>query len=68
MVQEHRGDHASQWAAIASIAAKIGCSGETLRNWFARPSATPACVRARRRMSASGSRRWSGRIASFGRP
>ncbi len=33
MVQEHRGDHASQWAAIASIAAKIGCSGETLRNW-----------------------------------
>ena len=33
MVIEHRGDHASQWAAIASIAAKIGCSGETLRNW-----------------------------------
>ena len=30
MVQEHRGDHASRWAAIA---AKIGCSGETLRNW-----------------------------------
>lgn len=33
MVQEHRGDHASQWAAIASIAAKIGCAAETLRNW-----------------------------------
>jgi transposase len=33
MVQEHQGDHASQWAAIASIAAKIGCTGETLRNW-----------------------------------
>jgi len=33
MVREHRVDHASQWAAIASIAAKIGCSGETLRNW-----------------------------------
>jgi transposase len=31
MVLEHRGDHASQWAAIASIAAKIGCTGETLR-------------------------------------
>ena len=30
MVQEHRGDQASRWAAIA---AKIGCSGETLRNW-----------------------------------
>ena len=26
MVLEHRGDHASQWAAIASIAAKIGCT------------------------------------------
>jgi transposase len=33
MVREHRGDHSSQWAAIASIAAKIGCTGETLRNW-----------------------------------
>jgi transposase len=48
MAQEHRGDHASQWAAIASIAAKIGCSGETPRNWVrraerdarARPGAT----------------------------
>ena len=29
MVLEHRGEHASQWAAICSIAAKIGCSGET---------------------------------------
>jgi transposase len=33
MVTEHQGDHASQWAAICSIAAKIGCSGETLRSW-----------------------------------
>ena len=34
MVLEHQGEHASQWAAICSIAAKIGCSGETLRNWM----------------------------------
>jgi hypothetical protein len=27
------GEHASQWAAIHSIAEKIGCSGETLRRW-----------------------------------
>ena len=33
MVREHREAHGSQWAAIRSIAAKIGCSGETLRNW-----------------------------------
>ena len=34
MVLDHQGEHASQWAAISSIAAKIGCSGETLRNWI----------------------------------
>ena len=33
MVFDHQGEHASQSAAISSIAAKIGCSGETLRNW-----------------------------------
>ena len=33
MVLEHGGDHASQWAAIGSIAAKIGCTTETLRQW-----------------------------------
>jgi transposase len=29
---EHEHEHTSQWAAIQSIAEKIGCSGETLRN------------------------------------
>jgi transposase len=33
MVLEHQGDHESQWKVIASIAAKLGCSGETLRSW-----------------------------------
>jgi transposase-like protein len=33
MVLEHGGDHASQWAAIGSIAPKIGCTTETLRGW-----------------------------------
>ncbi len=36
MVRDHEGEHASQWAAIISIAEKIGCSGETLRNWVRR--------------------------------
>ena len=34
MVLDHQDEHASQWAAINSIAAKIGCSGEALRNWM----------------------------------
>ena len=33
MVLEHQGEHASQWSAIGSIAAKIGCTADTLRNW-----------------------------------
>jgi transposase-like protein len=33
MVLEHRGEHASEWAAIGSIASKIGCTAETLRGW-----------------------------------
>ena len=33
MVLEHQGEHGSQWAAIGSIASKIGCTAETLRKW-----------------------------------
>jgi transposase len=33
MVMESHGQHASQWAAIVSIASKIGCTPETLRRW-----------------------------------
>jgi transposase len=33
MVFEHGEEHASQWAAITSIAEKIGCAAETLRHW-----------------------------------
>jgi transposase len=33
MVFEHEHEHASQWAAIQSIADKIGCTSETLRKW-----------------------------------
>jgi transposase len=36
MVREHAGEHESQWAAICSIAEKIGCSAETLRKWVRR--------------------------------
>ena len=33
MLLEHQGEHGSQWAAIGSIASKIGCTAETLRKW-----------------------------------
>ena len=33
MVLEHQAEHNSQWAAISSIAGKIGCTAETLRRW-----------------------------------
>src|SRR5689334_17311270 len=37
MVREHRGDYASEWAAIQSVAAKLGITApETLRKWIRR--------------------------------
>jgi len=33
MVFEAKDQYESQWAAIVSIAAKIGCTAETLRRW-----------------------------------
>ena len=33
MVQEHRGEYPSLWAAIESISAKIGCVPQTLHEW-----------------------------------
>ena len=36
MVFEHQTEYDSQWAAMNSIAAKIGCTAETLRKWVRR--------------------------------
>ena len=33
LVQEHRGEYPSLWAAIESIAPKIGCVPQTLNEW-----------------------------------
>ena len=33
MVLDDEGQHGSRWQAIASIAAKIGCSANTLNSW-----------------------------------
>ena len=34
LVLEHRDEYPSEWAAIRSVAGKVGCSGETLRSWI----------------------------------
>ena len=36
MVFEHQAEYDSQWAAMGSIASKIGCTAETLRKWVRR--------------------------------
>jgi transposase len=33
MVLDHAGEHPSRWAAVTSIAAKIGCTPQTLHEW-----------------------------------
>jgi transposase len=33
MVLDHEKDHPSRWAAIASVAEKIGCAPQTLHDW-----------------------------------
>ena len=34
MVLDHEAEHKSRWQAILSIAAKIGCTGQTLNEWL----------------------------------
>jgi len=36
LVQEHRGEYPSLWAAVESIASKIGCVPQTLLTWVKR--------------------------------
>ena len=36
LVFDQQGQHSSQWAAIQSIAGKVGCTAETLRRWVRR--------------------------------
>ena len=36
MVQEHRGEYPSEWAAITSLAGKLGVGTEALRLWLRR--------------------------------
>jgi transposase len=33
LVLDHEKDHPSRWAAVSSVASKIGCSAHTLNEW-----------------------------------
>ena len=57
MIKEQRAGHGSQWAAIQSIAGKIGCTAESLRRWVRQAErdhgeragmSSPECERPRR--------------------
>ena len=37
MVLDHEAEHRSRWQTILSIAAKIGCTGQTLNEWVKQP-------------------------------
>ena len=36
LVLDHEHEHTSRWAAITSVAAKIGCTAQTLSEWIKR--------------------------------
>jgi transposase len=36
LVFDHEKEHPSRWAAVSSIAAKIGCTAQTLNEWVKR--------------------------------
>ena len=62
LVMEQQGQYGSQWEAMESIAAKMGCPAETLRKWV-RQAERDAGARGpgSRRPSVSGSRTSSAR-------
>src|SRR4051794_41788182 len=63
LVREHRDEHPSEWAAIESIAKKLGMTPETLRKWLRR-----GAVDHRPRPGGPSSGRERGRRTGGGKP
>jgi len=67
MVFDHERDHSSRWAAVESIAAKIGCVPQTLQEWVKKAEVTSS-----KRRHFNGCRGqaegWSVRTGNSGRP
>src|SRR3954447_6617038 len=71
MVLDHAGEHPSRWAAVTSIAAKIGCTPQTLHDWVKKAEVdsgqraglpTATAERLRRRKGQSGELRQANEI------
>lgn len=43
LVLEHESEYESQWAAIGSVASKIGCTADTLRKWVRQAERDTGC-------------------------
>ena len=46
LVFEHEKDHRSRWASVTSIAAKIGCTAQSLNEWVKKAQVAAALGRA----------------------
>ena len=68
MVQEHRKDYPSHWAAIESIAPKIGCSPPTLHEWVRKHEVDTGLATALPARNVTASRRWSVRTRNCAEP
>jgi transposase len=68
MVLEHRDDHPSEWAAISSIATKLGVHRETMRLWVGREQIDNGERAGLTLRNANGCASWSGRTASCAGP
>ena len=68
MVFDAKDRYPSQWAAIESIAGKIGCTGETLRKWVCQGERDSGVGQARTLSSSSASRTSSAMFANCARP
>jgi transposase-like protein len=68
MVQEHRADYPSLWAAIESIAPKIGCVPQTLNDWVKKAEVDSGQRPAPPPRMRSASRNWSVRSKNCAGP
>ncbi len=46
MVLDHESEHRSRWATVSSIAAKIGCTAQSLNEWVKKAEVVDSGVRA----------------------